>query len=101
MNLLKILFGSGYFNGKALLDMDTKNKYKLEELSEDIEIKTGAYVNPEILKIVATRYFIDCYNTEEVIQILDYFDFINPATRKTTQNTWSKHNETKNGKANE
>lgn len=100
MNFLKILFEDGFYNAPALQKMDKRNQYNLEDRAKHIEVRTGAYVNPEVLKVLAVRYFLDCYTTDDIVDILDYFDFINPATRRTSSKTWSNHDE-KTGKGNE
>ncbi len=93
MNILKILFDKGIYNAPALQKMDERNQYNLEDRARHIEVYTGAYVNPEVLKVLAVRYFLDCYTAEDMVDILDYFDFINPATRKTDSTIWSKEDE--------
>ena len=100
MNLLKILFEDGFYNAPALQKIDKRNNERLKRKADDIELVSGSYVNPEVLKVLAVRYFLDCYNTVETIKVLDYFDFINPATRRTDSKTWSRH-ETKKGEGNE
>ena len=79
MNILKILFEDGFYNAPSLQKMDKNNTERLYELTGEIEAVTGSYVNPEVIKTVAVKYFLECYNTEEVIRVLDYFDFRVPS----------------------
>ena len=79
MNILKILFEDGFYNTPMLQKMDKNNNERVDALTGEIEAVTGSYVNPEVIRTVAVKYFLDCYNTEEVIRVLDYFDFRVPA----------------------
>lgn len=73
MNILKLLFKSGIWNAPALNKLDTINSTNLSRIQSEISGKLGYNVDADVIKTVALKRLLECYNTDEIIEVLRYY----------------------------
>lgn len=76
MNILKLLLGDGIWNAPVLNCMDKENKEKLSKLRTEIQEKLGYNIHEDIIKTVALKRLVECYNTDEIIEALQYYHLL-------------------------
>lgn len=90
MNILKILFDRGIYNAPVINDLEKENHRLLRKLEAEFFFNLDNPVSMEVVRIVALKYFLECYKADEIIEILDYFQLLSPAEKKFE---WSKEDE--------
>ena len=73
MSLIKTLLGKDIWNGPALAHIQQENNEQLTMLHEALVEVIGYDVNDEVIKTIALKRMLECYNTLEIVNILKYF----------------------------
>lgn len=73
MSLLKTLLGKDIWNGPVLAQIEQENNEQLLMLHEALLEVLGYDVNDEVLKTLALKRMLECYNTMEIVNILKHF----------------------------
>jgi len=73
MSLIKTLLGKNIWNGPALAQIEQENNEQLIMLHEALLEVLGYDVNDEVLKTLALKRMLECYNTLEIVNILKHF----------------------------
>lgn len=71
--VLKYIIRKDIYNIPVLLKLDEENDNQLEKLHEVFIEVLGYDVNDEVLKTIALKRLLECYNSKEIITILKYF----------------------------
>lgn len=73
MSLIKTLLGKDIWNGPVLAQIEQENNHQLNMLHEALTEKLGYDVNDEVIKTLALKRMLECYNTSEIVNILKHF----------------------------
>lgn len=73
MSLIKTLLGKDIWNGPVLAQIEQENNEQLLMLHEALLEVLGYDVNDEVLKTLALKRMLECYNTLEIVNILKHF----------------------------
>ena len=73
MSLIKTLLGKDIWNGPVLAQIEHENNEQLLMLHEALLEVLGYDVNDEVLKTLALKRMLECYNTLEIVNILKHF----------------------------
>lgn len=73
MSLIKTLLGKNIWNGPVLAQIEQENNEQLIMLHEALLEVLGYDVNDEVLKTLALKRMLECYNTLEIVNILKHF----------------------------
>lgn len=73
MSLLSVLLGRNIWNAPVLNMIEQENNHQLNMLHEALTEKLGYDVNDEVIKTLALKRMLECYNTSEIVNILKHF----------------------------
>ncbi|WP_323736221.1 hypothetical protein PXD04_10120 [Methanosphaera sp. ISO3-F5] len=73
MNFLPYFFKKNIINIPVLMKIKEDNNRDLLLLHEDLIKMVGHDVNDEIIREVAVKRLLECYNTREIVDILKFY----------------------------
>lgn len=73
MNPFKLLFGNKIWNAPMLQKVCDDNNKDLILLQGELEEKLGYTVNDEVIRQIALKRLLECYTTDEIIEVLRHF----------------------------
>lgn len=76
MKLLNFLFTQAQHTTTKIQRVVEENKGDLLLLHEDLINLTGQDINSDIIKEIALKRLLECYNTRELIQIFKFYKVI-------------------------
>ena len=68
--------GTGVYNAPVLNQMEQDNELKLCWRLAELENKLGYNINKKVLKTLALKRLLDCYDNQELINIMDHYKLL-------------------------